>query len=118
MPQSLSVLVTGATGKQGGSVARVLLEKGHRVRALTRKPDSQGAQALQQLGAELAIGNFDEPDSLVRAHSEDIARMFEWFEKVGYSADIAALRRDFPEVGWRSFEAWASVQDWKALLGA
>jgi hypothetical protein len=43
--------------------------------------------------------------------------MFEWFNKVGYSADIAALRRDAPEVPWRSFAEWARAQDWKRLLG-
>jgi uncharacterized protein YbjT (DUF2867 family) len=293
MPQSLSVLVTGATGQQGGAVARALLKKGHKVRALTRKPDSQGALELKKLGAELAEGNFDDRDSLVRAmkgveavfimgtpfeagmdtetrqgiaavdaakaaggiqhvvytsvagadqktgiphfdskyrveehlvksglpytiiapvffqenlvspmfagslksqgavalalpakrklqqigveeigdfgalvlerrdaflgkridiasneltgeqvanifsrasgkplgyfevplaqvrsFSEDMAIMFEWFDKVGYSADLAKLRRDYPEVGWRSFEDWARTQDWKALLGA
>jgi uncharacterized protein YbjT (DUF2867 family) len=289
MSKSLSVLVTGATGHQGGAVARALLKKGHKVRALTRKPDSQGALALKQLGAELAVGNFDDKDSLVRAMkgvdavfimgtpfeagmdtetrqgiaavdaakaasvphvvytsvsdadrktgiphfdskfhveehliksglphtiiapvffqenllgpafgqglkqgvvamalppqrplqqisveeigafgalvidrreaflgkrinvgsnaptgeqlaevfsrvsgkpfryvevplaqmramSEDMALMFEWFDKVGYSADLAALRRDYPEVGWRSFEEWTRAQDWKQLL--
>lgn len=289
MSQSLSVLVTGATGQQGGAVARALLQRGHRVRALTRKPDSQGAVALQKLGAQLAIGNFDDRDSLVRAMtgvdavfimstpfeagmdtetrqgiaavdaakaagvkhvvftsvgdadkktgiphfdskyrveeylakagvpytiiapvffqenlispmfgsglkqgvvamalpakrplqqvavdeigtfgalvierreaflgkrinlasneltgeqlaetlaraagkplryvevpidqmramSEDMALMFEWFDKVGYSADIATLRRDYPEVGWRTFEEWARAQDWKKVL--
>ena len=35
----MTILVTGATGKQGGHVARLLLEKGHRVHALTRKSD-------------------------------------------------------------------------------
>src|SRR5690554_4750799 len=67
MPKSLSVLVTGATGQQGGAVARALIKKGHKVRALTRKPDSQRALAVKQQGAELAIGNFDDRDSLVKA---------------------------------------------------
>jgi uncharacterized protein YbjT (DUF2867 family) len=289
MSKPLSVLVTGATGKQGGAVARALIKKGHKVHALTRKPDSQGAQELKKLGAELAVGNFDDRDSLVRAMkgvdavfimstpfeagmdtetrqgiaavdaakaagvkhvvftsvgganqktgiphfdskfrveehlvksglpytiiapaffqenlvsplfggglkqgvvamalpakrslqqigveeigafgalvierrdhflgkrldiasneltgeqlaeafsrasgkpmkyvevpvaqvramSEDMAIMFEWFDKVGYSANIAALRREYPEVGWRSFEDWAKAQDWKRLL--
>jgi uncharacterized protein YbjT (DUF2867 family) len=289
MSKSLSVLVTGATGNQGGAVARALLKKGHKVRALTRKPDSTGALALKQLGAELAVGSFDDRDALVRAmtgvdavfimgtpfeagmetetrqgiaavdaaraagvkhvvytsvsdankktgipHFESKARveeylakadvpytiiapvfftenfigpwfgpslkqgvvamalpakrplqhitveeigafgalvierreaflgkridvgsteltgeqvaeifsrvtgkpfrymelpvaqlrsmnedagiMFEWFDKKGYSANIAALRRDYPEVGWRSFEDWARAQDWKKLL--
>jgi uncharacterized protein YbjT (DUF2867 family) len=47
------------------------------------------------------------PLDAVRAGSEDLALMFEWFDRVGYSANIAALRRDYPEVGWQTFEAWA-----------
>jgi uncharacterized protein YbjT (DUF2867 family) len=47
------------------------------------------------------------PLARVRAGSEDLALMFEWFDRVGYSADIAALRRDYPEVGWQTFESWA-----------
>ncbi|MFL5344060.1 MAG: NmrA/HSCARG family protein [Hyalangium sp.] len=290
MPKSLSVLVTGATGKQGGAVARALLKKGHKVRAFTRKPDSTGSLELKKLGAELAVGSFADKDSLaramkgvdaafimstpfeaggteaetqqglsavdaakaaglqhvvytsvgganqktgiphfdskfrveeylqksgvpytiiapvwfnenflgmfgqglkqgvvalalpaqrklqqvaveeigavgaavidrreqflgkrfdlasselsgeqvaevfsrvtgkpirfqqvpiaqLRATSEDMARMFEWFDKVGYSADLAALRRELPEVPWRSFEEWARAQDWKQVLG-
>ena len=50
-----------------------------------------------------------------QAMGEDGARMFEWFDQVGYSADIAALRRDHPEVAWHSFEEWAKEQDWRAL---
>lgn len=290
MSKPLSVLVTGATGQQGGEVARALLKKGHKVRALTRKPDSAGALALKQVGAELAVGNFEDRASLenamksvdavfimsafaeagtegetrqgitavdaakaarvkhivytsvsdanrktgiphfeskarveeylakadvpytiiapvffsenligpwlgqglkqgivsmavpsrrplqhinlqeigvfgalvlergeeflgkrinlasselsgeqvaeifsrvsgkpfryvefpleqVRANSEDAAIMFEWFNTHGYTADIAKLRRDYPEVGWRTFEEWAHAQDWKKLLG-
>jgi uncharacterized protein YbjT (DUF2867 family) len=57
------VLVTGATGAQGGSVARHLLERGRfAVRALTRNPDSEAARALEALGAELVRGDlFDRP---------------------------------------------------------
>ena len=47
------------------------------------------------------------PVQAVRAQSEDLALMFEWFDRVGYSADIPALRREYPEVGWHTFEAWA-----------
>ncbi len=49
------------------------------------------------------------------AMGEDGARMFEWFDRVGYSADIAALRREHPEVGWHTFEEWAREQDWSVL---
>ena len=45
----------------------------------------------------------------------DVVRMYRWFDDVGYSADISALRRDYPEVSWRTFEQWVSVQDWSVL---
>ena len=50
------------------------------------------------------------------AANQDLGKMFDWFNQVGYSADIAALRRDYPEVGWHTLEEWAQVQDWSALL--
>ncbi len=289
MADKLSVLVSGATGQQGSALARVLLDKGHRVRAFVRRPDSPEAEALERLGAELAEGDFEEPSTIERAArgmdalfvvatpfeagmeaetrhgiaaadaaktagvshlvyssvadvdkdtgiphfdskrkvevhieslgvpytivapvyfmdnllapwtlpqlkegrlpvalpssrplqqvalsdiaaftgvvlenreefegtrvdiasdelageeaaevltrvtgreieyvelsleqvrqamGEDGARMFEWFDQVGYSADIAALRRDHPEVGWHTFEDWAKEQEWSAL---
>src|SRR3712207_3013064 len=67
MSDSLSVLVGGATGKQGGALARVLLERGHDVRAFVRRPDSPEAKELERLGAELARGDFDEPSTLEEA---------------------------------------------------
>ncbi len=56
MADNRSVLVTGATGKQGGAVARELLARGYRVRAMTRKPKDEKAQALARLGAQWAVG--------------------------------------------------------------
>lgn len=64
MSDSLSVLVSGATGQQGGALARMLLDKGHRVKAFVRRPDSPGAKELERLGAELAEGNFEEPSTI------------------------------------------------------
>jgi uncharacterized protein YbjT (DUF2867 family) len=289
MADKLSVLVSGATGQQGGAVARMLLKKGHSVRAFVRRPASLEARELERLGAELAEGNFEEPstiedaakgmdavfvvatpfeagtevetrhgiaaadaaraagvshlvyssvaganqdtgiphfdskrkveeyieglgvpytivapvyfmDNLLapwtlpqlkegrfsmalpssrplqqialsdiaaftgvvlesreefanqrvdvasdelsgrevaeiltrvtghevhyvelpleqvrQAMGEDGARMFEWFDQVGYSADIEGLRREHPEVGWHTFEDWTKEQDWSAL---
>jgi uncharacterized protein YbjT (DUF2867 family) len=289
MFQPLTVLVTGATGKQGGALARLLLKRGHRVLAFVRSPDSAAAKELELRGAELTPGDFDDPDSIeramrgtdavfamatpaaglesevrhgrhlidaaklarvrhflyssvagadqntgvphfetkhvveqhlhqsglpstivapvffmenfvgpsfsqrlhegvlslplpphrglqmvpmadlaafcarilewpdeffgrrfevasdevtgeqaaaliayvsghklhyeeapleaVRSRNEDLARMFEWLQTVGYHANISGLRRDYPEVGWHTFEDWARVQDWDALLG-
>ena len=55
------------------------------------------------------------PSDLLRAQSEDLARMFEWIDRTGYAADIKSLRRDFPEVTWHSFEEWARKQGWSVL---
>jgi len=63
------ILVTGATGRQGGAAARRLLERGFLVRALTRNPDQPAAHELRQLGATIAVGDFDAPvtiDSALR----------------------------------------------------
>jgi uncharacterized protein YbjT (DUF2867 family) len=67
MPQSKLVLVTGATGKQGGAVVDALLTRGHQVRALTRNPATPAANRLREQGVEIAVGDFSDHDSLVRA---------------------------------------------------
>lgn len=59
------IVVTGATGLQGGAVTRHLLANGWHVRALTRNPQSAKAQALTALGAEVVQGDMAEPDSLL-----------------------------------------------------
>ncbi len=61
------VLVTGATGKQGGELARVLLRRGHRLRALTRKPESAAALALKKAGVEVVVGDLGDRSSFERA---------------------------------------------------
>lgn len=61
------ILVTGATGTQGGAVARELLGRGYAVRGLTRSPDKPRALALAKLGAEMVAGSYDDPDSLAAA---------------------------------------------------
>ena len=67
MIENGDILVTGATGKQGGAVARELLARGYHVRAMTRNPDGEAAQALAQLGAKVVWGDLDHPASLAEA---------------------------------------------------
>jgi uncharacterized protein YbjT (DUF2867 family) len=62
------ILVTGATGKQGGATLRYLAKGGgFKLRALTRKPDGDAAKALAALGAEIVQGDLDDAPSLERA---------------------------------------------------
>jgi uncharacterized protein YbjT (DUF2867 family) len=58
------ILVTGATGQQGGSLARLLLQKEHKVYALTRNTQSAAAQDLRNKGANILKGDLDDSDSL------------------------------------------------------
>jgi uncharacterized protein YbjT (DUF2867 family) len=48
-----NILVTGATGQQGGSLARLLLQKRHKIYALTRNTQSYAAQDLRNKGANI-----------------------------------------------------------------
>jgi uncharacterized protein YbjT (DUF2867 family) len=61
------VAVTGATGRQGGAVARHLLSAGWRVRAISRKPDGAPARALAALGAEVVGADMTSNSELVHA---------------------------------------------------
>ncbi|HJU51099.1 MAG TPA: NmrA/HSCARG family protein [Acidimicrobiia bacterium] len=61
------VAVCGATGRQGGAVARSLLQSGWKVRALTRRANQETAKALGRLGAEVVTSDMDDPTSLRKA---------------------------------------------------
>jgi uncharacterized protein YbjT (DUF2867 family) len=63
-----TILITGATGHQGGAVLRHLAKQGgFKLRALTRKPDDEKARALTALGAEVVRGDFADADSIKSA---------------------------------------------------
>ena len=55
------IAVTGATGRQGGAVARHLLAGGWRVRGITRKPQGDAARALASVGAEIVGADMADP---------------------------------------------------------
>jgi uncharacterized protein YbjT (DUF2867 family) len=61
------VAVTGATGRQGGAVARHLLSAGWRVRAITRRPDGPAAGALAAAGADVVRADMMNTSDLVQA---------------------------------------------------
>jgi uncharacterized protein YbjT (DUF2867 family) len=68
MANEKTILITGATGKQGGATLRHLAKRGgFKLRALTRKPDGDAAKALSALGAEVVAGDLNDAASLERA---------------------------------------------------
>ena len=62
-----TVLITGATGRQGGAVVRHMLPKGWELRALTRHPAGHEAQSLASQGVEVVQGDLEDPASITRA---------------------------------------------------
>ena len=62
-----TILVTGATGRQGGAAIRHLLPNGWKLRALTRNPNGYAAKQLSGQGVEVVQGDLEDPGSLERA---------------------------------------------------
>ena len=67
MASNRTILVTGATGQQGGSLVRALAGSDFALRAMTRKPDSEKAARLRASGVEVLPGDLDDPASLKKA---------------------------------------------------
>jgi len=75
MTEQKTILVFGATGKQGGAVLRHLLASAFKLRALTRKPEGEAAQALAAQGVEVIQGDLDDSGSL-KAALKDVWGVF------------------------------------------
>jgi uncharacterized protein YbjT (DUF2867 family) len=70
-----SILVTGATGRQGGAVIRHLLKNNFTIKALSRTPDSIASQLLISKGVTVTKGDMSDPGSLLNA-MKDCDRVF------------------------------------------
>jgi uncharacterized protein YbjT (DUF2867 family) len=84
-----TVMVTGATGRQGGAVARHLLEAGIGVRALVRDPQTPHARALADRGIKMVQGDLEDRDSIQRAleGAYGVFSMQNYFQ-AGYDGEI------------------------------
>lgn len=65
--RSKTILVTGATGRQGGASLGHLRKNGFAVRALTRNPEQPQARAIAGPGVEVMRGDMEDRNVLVRA---------------------------------------------------
>jgi uncharacterized protein YbjT (DUF2867 family) len=83
------VLVSGATGQQGGAVVRSLLGRGIGVRALTRDPEKPEARGLAELGAEVASGDLEDRSSIERVlDGVDGVFSVQQFWEAGYEGEV------------------------------
>jgi uncharacterized protein YbjT (DUF2867 family) len=79
-----------------------------------------GEQAAKVLSNELGrkIRYEQVPMEQIRQASEDLAVMYEWFERIGTGVDVAALHKQYPEVNWLTFKDWVKSQNWGDLASS
>ena len=109
------IAVLGATGSQGGGLVRAILankDGDFTARAITRDVNSDKAQALAKLGADVVTADVDDPESLKRAFpgAEDLGNMFQFkrdFEQYFCGVrEIDTARALNPKL--QTFAAWLS----------
>ena len=112
-----TIAVFGATGAQGGGLVRALLARGDEfiVRAVTRKPDSDAAQALRKAGAQVVAGDADRPESLAPAMEGAwgaflVTNFWEHFSPEREIAQARALARAAAEARVRHV-IWSTLED-------
>jgi uncharacterized protein YbjT (DUF2867 family) len=122
-----TIAVIGATGRQGGQVARHLLEGGWRVRGLTRSPESKKSAALKDLGAEIVKADLDDAASLEAAfagaygvyHMQPPASTLEAEIRQGRNAAQAAKRTGVRHLVYGSAgpgQTKTGIEQWDAKL--
>ncbi|GMR11744.1 MAG: NmrA/HSCARG family protein [Anaerolineae bacterium] len=86
-----TILITGATGQQGGAAAQHLLKDAWKVRALVRDPNKEKAQDLAKQGVELVQGDLYDrvslDDALRGAYGAFSVQNY-WLPDVGYEGEI------------------------------
>lgn len=118
MPQKKIIAVVGATGAQGGSLARAILSDSNSefaVRALTRDPGSDKAEELAAMGAEVVVGDIDDADALKRLLTGAYGAYFVTFFWAHFSperemADAKRMAEAAKEAGVKHV-IWSTLED-------
>ena len=93
-----ALLVTGAAGRTGGHAARLLLERGHRVRALVHRFDDRAA-LLRDRGAEVVVGDLNDINLVREAADGARAAYFVYPISPGLLEATATFARAAEEAG-------------------
>ncbi|XP_036593387.1 nmrA-like family domain-containing protein 1 [Trichosurus vulpecula] len=116
------VVVFGATGAQGGSVAKTLLEDGtFKVRAVTRNPQQKAAEHLKNQGAEVVQGDQDDEKSLEPALAGAYATFIvtNYWENLNQEQEIkqGKLLADLSKHLGLSYVIYSGLENVKKLTG-
>jgi len=112
------IVVAGATGAQGGGLARAIVEDRtgeFAVRALTRKTDSEKAKELAKLGAEVVEANFDSVADLKKAFDGAfgaylVTNFWEHFSAAKELAQAQAMAQAAAYAGLKHV-LWSTLED-------
>jgi len=123
MSGTKTIAIVGATGAQGGGLARAILEDpegGFAVRALTRDPSSEKGRALAAAGAEVVAADLDDEESLVRALDGAhggffVTNFWEHFSPEREYAQAGNLARAAKRAGLRHV-IWSTLEDTRRLV--
>ena len=118
MTEKKLIAIVGATGAQGGGLARAILDDpagGFAVRALTRKPDSEKARALAKRGAEVVAADLDDAESVTQAFRGAwgafcVTNFWEHFSPDKELAQAASMARAARDAGL-SHVIWSTLED-------
>ena len=112
------ITVIGATGAQGGGLARAILDDtagGFATRAVTRNADSPKANELAERGAQIVVADLDDEKSLMKAFEGAfgafcVTNFWEHFSPEKEMAQIASMARAAKGAGLRHV-VWSSLED-------
>jgi uncharacterized protein YbjT (DUF2867 family) len=119
------ITVFGATGAQGGGLARAILadpQRRFRVRAVTRKPESPAAQRLARAGAEVVAADLDDAASVERAMAGAhaafcVTNFWEHFSPAKEVAQAHTMARAAAAAGVRHL-IWSTLEDTRDVIPA
>jgi uncharacterized protein YbjT (DUF2867 family) len=119
------ITVFGATGAQGGGLARALLADtagGFSVRAVTRKPDSDAGRALAKAGAEVVAADLDDAASVQRAMNGAwgafcVTNFWEHFSPEKELAQAGAMADAAAKAGVQHV-IWSTLEDTRTFFAA
>ena len=123
MAQNDIIAIVGATGAQGGGLARAILADpgGHfRARALTRHVESDKARALSEAGADVVAADLDDEASLVSAlegahGAYFVTNFWEHFSPEKEKAQAAAMARAAKAAGLKHV-IWSTLEDSRRFI--
>lgn len=110
------IAVVGATGAQGGALVRAIVSRGDfSARAITRKPDSEKARELAQLGVEVVAADIDDPASVRKAFAGAhgafcVTNFWEHFSAEKELAQAGNMAKAAKEAGV-AHVVWSTLED-------